>query len=649
MLTALRRVGLACVAHSKGARLSASLSASIRHGKPKPTSASAVAYRARLYPRVSSKRSRTTATDSIADLSPTPALPISPPPAVTDRALILSILNAKPTKREARMFVNQFVGIHERLPTVVVQEAEAVQHPLTGMRLGIVRIDAGLSQFDLDSFVNTLVAMSKLGLNPVIMLDFESMQSTPLKHKEPLTKVISVLPHRRKRYGITSLLNKSPIPTSTSSSPKASTNSFLTSLSNLQHRVLMLHESERIVASIERAGGRAISMMHSRVFQQTLETGKVSCNATAILRQMKRGAVPVLVPVVEQGEDGKNVVGTVRMKHVLVSLAQGFVDLGDVSKNHNMKSVHQILPAKIFLMNENCGGIRINNHSIGLINLVEEGSTLMQDISRQETMTPHCYKSLGDLKLAQQVLNVLGALSPSSSAILGSVKEKDGGAALIANWITDKPMAKINSLMSSSSESEVGVDGVAPPTVLRTGMKVVTHVNGLQDVDVDRLGGLLESSFGKKLHTEAFFERIRGVVDSVILAGDYEGAVIVTAEKSEGGKVVYYLDKFAVRPESQGLGIADILWKRLVEAYPNLCWRSRTKNPVNKWYFDRSEGNMKFGQDHYWMMFWYGNEGIPRLTEYKKDNAVEGAVFTHVKIKHPNLDTTSTALTNEYT
>ncbi|KAJ3014986.1 UNVERIFIED_CONTAM: Amino-acid acetyltransferase, mitochondrial [Siphonaria sp. JEL0065] len=620
MLTALRRVGLACLAHSKGSRLSASLSASIHlHGKPKPTnsSASAAAYRARLYPRVSSKRSRTTATDSIADLSPAPALPISPPPAVTDRTLILSILNAKPTKREARMFVNQFVGGHEELPAVVAQQVG--QNPLTGIRLGIVRIDAGLSQFDLDSFINTLVAMSKLGLNPVIMLDFESLQSTSPKHKEPLTKVISVLPHRRKRYGTTPLLNKSPIPTSTFSSPKASTNSSLTSLNNLHHRVLMLHESERIVASIERAGGRAISMMHSHVFQQTLETGEVSCNATAILRQIKRGAVPVLVPVVEQGEDGKNVVGAVRMKDVLVSLAQGFVDLGDVSNNrNNITSALQILPAKLFLMNENSGGIRLNNRSIGLVNLVEEGYTLMQDISRQQAMTAHCHKSLGDLKLAQQVLNVLGALSPSSSAILGSVKEKDGGAALIANWITDKPMAKINSLMSSSSESEVGVDGVAPPTVLRTGMKVLTHVNGLQDVDIDRLGGLLESSFGKKLHTDAFFERIGAVVDSVILAGDYEGAVIVTAETTESGKVVYYLDKFAVRPESQGLGIADILWKRLVEAYPNLCWRSRTKNPVNKWYFDRSEGNMKFGQDYYWMMFWYGNEGIPRLTEYKK-------------------------------
>lgn len=68
-------------------------------------------------------------------------------------------------------------------------------------------------------------------------------------------------------------------------------------------------------------------------------------------------------------------------------------------------------------------------------------------------------------------------------------------------------------------------------------------------------------------------------------------------------------------PETQGMGVADILWKRLVKEYPDLFWRSRIDNPVNKWYFERSDGNFKL--DDKWMLFFYGDKKLEYIDQYR--------------------------------
>lgn len=79
---------------------------------------------------------------------------------------------------------------------------------------------------------------------------------------------------------------------------------------------------------------------------------------------------------------------------------------------------------------------------------------------------------------------------------------------------------------------------------------------------------------------------------ALIVAGDYEGAAIVTWEYPEGGQRICYLDKFAVLRRSQGTGgVADVVFKSMVEGvrggvFPGaegIVWRSRRWNPVNKW------------------------------------------------------------------
>jgi amino-acid N-acetyltransferase len=131
---------------------------------------------------------------------------------------------------------------------------------------------------------------------------------------------------------------------------------------------------------------------------------------------------------------------------------------------------------------------------------------------------------------------------------------------------------------------------------------------------------LIEDSFRRKLDAHHYLDRIRGRVAGLIIAGDYEGGAICTWETPPNLKTtpppdsplwVPYLDKFAVLTSSQGSGgVADIVWGALTRTcFPNgLVWRSRTSNPVNKWYFERAVGmwNLPDGE---WTMFWT-TEGV---------------------------------------
>ncbi|KAF9943661.1 Amino-acid acetyltransferase, mitochondrial, partial [Mortierella alpina] len=68
-------------------------------------------------------------------------------------------------------------------------------------------------------------------------------------------------------------------------------------------------------------------------------------------------------------------------------------------------------------------------------------------------------------------------------------------------------------------------------TVLRSGLDIFTFRNSLEGLDLRRLQGLLESSFGKPMDAEGFYARIQDRTKTVILAGqDYMGAAIVTRE-----------------------------------------------------------------------------------------------------------------------
>ena len=138
-------------------------------------------------------------------------------------------------------------------------------------------------------------------------------------------------------------------------------------------------------------------------------------------------------------------------------------------------------------------------------------------------------------------------------------------------------------------------------TLVRRG-ETVQRAAAWDQLDLPRLRGLIESSFGRRLR-EDYFERtplLRAYVSE-----NYRAAVILTAE-TEG----VYLDKFAVLDDAQGEGLGRAVWKLMREETPELFWRSRQDNPVNAFYNAESDGCIKQG---HWKAFWYGIEGFERI------------------------------------
>jgi len=199
---------------------------------------------------------------------------------------------------------------------------------------------------------------------------------------------------------------------------------------------------------------------------------------------------------------------------------------------------------------------------------------------------------------------------------------------LIHNLLTDKPMISSslpsNPVHRATSSKEPGIS-----TFLKKGIPVtiipypsihgwtpISPTNPSIELETDhridfpRLVDLIEDSFRRKLDVKAYLDRIRGRVAGIIIAGNYEGGAICTWETPPNAPNsdirVPYLDKFAVLTSSQGSGgVADIVWGALTRTcFPSgLVWRSRSNNPVNKWYFERAVGMWNLPGDA-WTMFW---------------------------------------------
>ena len=130
-------------------------------------------------------------------------------------------------------------------------------------------------------------------------------------------------------------------------------------------------------------------------------------------------------------------------------------------------------------------------------------------------------------------------------------------------------------------------------TLLRRGARITRH-DGYAGVDVERLHGLLISSFGKRVD-DRFFDR---PLRHVYVDEDYRGAALVL-DTPLGG----YLSKFAVTREAQGEGIGQDLWGALSADYAALIWRARSGNAIRAWYERKCQG--RFSADP-WTVYFRG-------------------------------------------
>lgn len=292
------------------------------------------------------------------------------------------------------------------------------------------------------------------------------------------------------------------------------------------------------------------------------------------------------------------------------------------------------------------GGIPSKERNSGahiLVNLEQESEDILSELHSIEKSDTH----IANLNSFRKVL----AVAPKTTSGLITTPEVAGLQStrnpLIYNLLTDRPVISsslpVDGRKASSHTttllrhgmpvmmfySEEGMYFPDPASTLPwqhspqifNGLKSVAH-NTEVNLDMQKLVGLIENSFGKNLDVKHYLNRINGHIAGVVIAGDYEGGAIITWEYLPNGSKVAYLDKLAVLRKNQGsAGVADIVFKAMVmQLFPSeLIWRSRTVNPVNKWYFERSKGSMKLPRENKkWTMFWTGvhSRERERLADY---------------------------------
>ncbi|CAG8521325.1 6369_t:CDS:2 [Paraglomus brasilianum] len=384
-------------------------------------------------------------------------------------------------------------------------------------------------------------------------------------------------------------------------------------------RDLMIAEALTVTEAIESAGGRA-APVYTGVFsvENKLSDHVVSTPATdgshninvslSWLRKLTNlGQIPLILPTAIDDSSAQRTIspdsGMVALSYALAHLKAN--ETVSDTEGFNDKMVFE--PSKIVVINSE-GGIpsaeRKGSHVF--VNIQSE----YDDIKSSYQLNPqwHTTHPTG-LENLEMIKKCLEHLPITSSAIMVPAHSPIG---LIANLITDKP------LFSSSLPIRSASTPLTTTTVLRHGLKV-SHHTSFSTLNIDSMVKLIESSFGRRLDVDHYLTRMESCIDNIILVGDYQGAAVITKENEDGaGKGnIAYLDKFVVAPDSQGIGVADILWRRIEVNYPNIVWRARADNQINKWYWERSTGDLRIPGTN-WTMFWYGIEGVDTINGYAK-------------------------------
>lgn len=321
--------------------------------------------------------------------------------------------------------------------------------------------------------------------------------------------------------------------------------------------------------------------------------------------------IPVFLPIaMDQG--GKSIL--VDGNQVITALCKAMGDQESQVGTSSTGPTLDITPQRILVINRE-GGIPSYARS-GMPHLsinLETEYDFIQDTFLEQWNHTHP-TALSSLTLAR---DSLAHLPSGASALIASHKSP---AALIANLITNKPAHSASLPHALLAEGE-GKITPHTPTLIRKGLPI-RIVRSLAELDKAKLTVLMEKSFGRQM-SSAYWERLEGKLDFAIIAGDYAGAAICTLEAEDGSNTWTYLDKFAVLPSHQGDGTVDFLWVALrdetfglglrdaananvgslsgIGSGRDLVWRSRADNPVNKWYYERSNGFVTIGR---WKMFW---------------------------------------------
>ncbi|CAG8613893.1 8526_t:CDS:2 [Ambispora gerdemannii] len=525
------------------------------------------------------------------------------PPINFDHDLLIDVLKTIPSQREARTFVKRFAKPeqnsnegqkqqqseskekHEKILTEkslkrVMARLKFIDSLLTPSvnHIALIKIQGPLNELNREGIAKTLLHLQKLGLMSIVVVgneDWKKMEGSS-RFRELFQK--------------------------------------------------MFFEAGLICDAIEQSGGRAMPIYNS-VFtigknlqdfpdlytKKKLRTtsvpglGDIDVSLSWLKSSLQLGQIPLILPIAIDESSNQQVV---QANTAMIALSHALSNLSDTDC---LKSP-ELEPMKIIIINSE-GGIpsqeRRGSHVF--INIQEEYEQIKQDYKVNPQWNDTHPTGLESLDMMKTCLENL----PSTSS--GIIVPAYAPTVLLSNLITDKP------LFSSSLPLSSPTTPWTTTTILRAGMKV-THHRSFDTIDIAAFKALVETSFGNKLDLEKYLKRMEKCVDTIIVTGDYSGVAVITMESASVEKnnndnikrdVVPYLDKLAVDPEHQGTGAADLLWKQIQIKYPKIIWRARATNPINKWYFERSDGNLRVPGSQ-WMMFWYGSEEGTRIKQYAK-------------------------------
>lgn len=419
-----------------------------------------------------------------------------------------------------------------------------------------------------------------------------------------------------------------------------------------RERTAITEETNRVVAALEAQGAKARPILGAFVRlgpkpgdsdtsingTSSLEAHVFPDDLAPIRSALRASEIPVIPPFALDSFCRST---RVNADHIVAALARGMVEAAELDTKSQSKKPSDphadysedvnLTPMRLMIINRE-GGVPSyarSGYPHLLINLTSEFNYIRDTFD--SAWLRDRPSALSNLALAHTCLSYM---PPTSSAVMVSHRSP---SSLIANLITNKPAV-------SSSLPHALLQGnrkLTPdtPTLLRRGQPIRV-IRDLANVDRAKLNYLLQTSFQRTLDTDAFYKRLETCLDFVVVAGDYVGAAIVTNESAPGSSVapISYLDKFAVLPSHQGDGTVDFLWVALHdESYglghpfsinPNggkegkgegrdLVWRSRSNNPVNKWYFERSTGHIRMGS---WVLFWCDAEKRLRSEEARSNS-----------------------------
>ena len=140
-------------------------------------------------------------------------------------------------------------------------------------------------------------------------------------------------------------------------------------------------------------------------------------------------------------------------------------------------------------------------------------------------------------------------------------------------------------------------------TLIKHGYSVAQHKIPDQETQ-EHFKKIIEASFSGNL-VDSFFDDPGSL--NIFMTSCKRATIAISNDFS-----VPYMDKFGVIPEAKGEGLGAGIWHEMRKAYPQVFWRSRANNPINKFYTSICEGCQK--QDD-WHIFWIGISNYEMLKD----------------------------------